>query len=202
VIAEGNYGAPVSLSGGSVEGSLTARDGALATLQSSLNTLAWQVISQVNTVYSKGYDLNGNTGQNFFTGSTAADIGVNSTLVNDPSTFQAAGVAGAPGDNTVVSALAQLANQSNSALNNQTLTQNYAETVSTLGSSLQSVNDQLDNSTSVSQMLASQRASTSGVDTDTEMTNLMQFQKAYQASAELITTINEMMETVVNMKTE
>lgn len=51
-------------------------------------------------------------------------------------------------------------------------------------------------------MLTTQRDSASGVDTDTEMTNLLQFQKAYEASAELVTTVNEMLETLVTMKTE
>lgn len=32
------------------------------------------------------------------------------------------------------------------------------------------------------------------------MTNLMEFQKAYEASAQLVTTLNAMMETVINMK--
>ncbi len=50
-------------------------------------------------------------------------------------------------------------------------------------------------------MLTNQRDSVSGVSIDEEMTNLMQFQKAYEASAELITTLNEMLQTVVNMKT-
>jgi len=54
----------------------------------------------------------------------------------------------------------------------------------------------------VAQMLTTQRASASGVNTDTEMTNLLQFQKAYEASAELISTVNEMLSTLVNMKTE
>jgi len=201
LVQDQNSSAPLSLTGGSIEGSITARDGALATLQSSLNTLASQLITQVNTVYSGGYDLNGGTGQNFFTGTDAASIGVNATVVNDPSTFQAAGVAGASGDNTVVSALAQLASQPVSDLNNQTFSQSYAATIGAFGSSLQSVNEQLNNSSAVSQMLTTQRDSLSGVNTDTEMTNLMQFQKAYEASAELITTVNQMLETVLAMKT-
>jgi flagellar hook-associated protein 1 len=194
-------GTPLTLSGGSIEGSITARDGTVATLQSSLDTLATQLIGQFNTVYSSGYDLNGNSQPAFFTGTGAANIGVNSTVVNDPSTFQASGSATATGDNTVAVALANLATQSLSGLNNQTLSANYAQTVGTFGSSLQSVNEQLANSTSVSQMLTSQRSSETGVDTDTEMTNLMQFQKAYEASAELVSTVNEMLQTVINMKT-
>jgi len=63
------------------------------------------------------------------------------------------------------------------------------------------VNDQLDSSQAVTQMLASQRNSAGGVSTDAEMTNLIQYQKAYEASAELITTLNQMLQTVVAMKT-
>lgn len=191
-------GTDLTLTSGSIEGNITARDGALATLQGSLNTLASQLITQVNTIYSPGYDVNGGSGQKLFTGSTAADIGVNSSLVNDPSTFQGS-ASGAAGDNSIVVALANLANTSLSALNNQTLSNSYATTVGTFGSALQSVNDQLDSSNSVAQMLQSQRSSYGGVDTDTEMTNLLQYQKAYEASAELVTTVNQMAEAVINM---
>ena len=197
----------VNLSGGGIEGSITARDGAVATLQSSINNLASQLISSVHTAYYDGYGLNpGDTHQDFFTGSNAANISVNSTLVDDPTTLQAAATPGEPGDNTVVLALANLANQpiTNAAtgFNNQTLSQYYSQAVGNLGSSLQSVNEQLANSTSVAQMLQTQRDSASGVDTDTEMTNLLQFQKAYEASAELVSTVNAMLETLITMKSE
>ena len=180
------------LTGGSIEGSLTTQTGALAALQSSINTLASQLINQVNNVYPGG----------FFTGSNAGSIGVSDT---GSFRFQA-GTTGKPGDNTVVLAMLNVADKAitNAAtgFNNQTLSQYYSQAVGTLGSSLQSVNEQLANSTSVAQMLATQRDSASGVDTDTEMTNLLQFQKAYEASAELVSTVNKMLETVVAMKTE
>lgn len=199
-----NAGVALTLSGGSIEGSITARDGTVAALGSSLDTLASQLSSQVNSIYSAGYDLNGDTGQNFFTSTDgsaidAGNISVNSSLLDDPSSFQAAATAGDPGDNTVALALANLATQPVSGLNNQTISASYAQTVGTFGSSLQSVNEQLANSTSVSQMLTSQRESETGVDTDTEMTNLMQFQKAYEASAELVSVVNDMLSAVVNM---
>jgi flagellar hook-associated protein 1 FlgK len=196
-----NAGTPLTLTGGSIEGSITTRDGQVATLQNSINTLASTLITQFNSVYSGGYDLNNNSTQDFFTGSDAASIGVNSTVVNDPTTFQASGTSGATGDNTVVLSLANLASQSLSSLSNQTLSQSYAATIGDFGSALQSVNSQISNSTAVSQMLTTQRSSETGVDTDTEMTNLMQYQKAYEASAELITTVNQMLETLIDMKT-
>jgi len=85
-----------------------------------------------------------------------------------------------PGDNSVVLAMANLADTALSNLNNQTLSQYYSQTVGTFGSSLQSVNEQLANSAAVSQMLTTQRDSASGVNLDAELTNLMQFQKAYE----------------------
>jgi flagellar hook-associated protein 1 FlgK len=195
-----NAGTDITLTGGSIEGEITARDGALASLQSGLNTLASQLITQVNSIYSAGCDLNGNSGQDLFTGSDASDIGVNANLVDDPSQFQAAATAGATGDNTVALALAQLGSQKITGLNKQTFSASYALTVSNLGNAISSVNDQLDNGQAVSQMLTNERASSSGVSTDQEMTNLLQYQKAYEAAAELISTLNEMMQTVVTMK--
>jgi flagellar hook-associated protein 1 FlgK len=35
---------------------------------------------------------------------------------------------------------------------------------------------------------------------DEEMTNLLQYQKAYEASAELVNTLSQMLQTVINMK--
>jgi flagellar hook-associated protein 1 FlgK len=201
LVQDQNGGQPITLTGGSIEGEITARDGALASLQSGLNTLASQLITQVNSIYSKGYDLNGDTGQDLFTGTDASSIGVNTNVVADASQFQAAGTAGAAGDNTVALALAKLGHQDLTGLNNQTFSGNYAQTVSNLGNSISSVNDQLNNSQAVTQMLTNDRASTSGVSLDGEMSNLIQYQKAYEASAELITTLNEMLQTVVSMKT-
>lgn len=195
-----NANQTLSITGGSIGGEITARDGALTDLRTDLDTVASQVISQVNSIYSTGYDLNGNTGQDLFTGTDASDIGVNSALLSDPSQFQAAGTAGATGDNTTVLALANLANQNISALGNQTISGYYNQTVTNLGNAISSVNDQLQSSTAIGQSLTSERVSQSGVSLDTQMTNLIQYQKAYEASAEMITTINQMLETVVSMK--
>jgi len=201
VYVQSTTGVPMTgMTGGSINGSIAARDGGMQDLQNGLDSLASNLIDQVNSTYSAGYDLNGNTGQNFFTGTDAASIGVNAALAASPSTFQASGSATAPGDNTVALEMAQLGNKNVGGLNNQTFSQNYATTVSTLGNAIASVTDQLNNSQAVGQMLGNQRLSVSGVNTDEEMTNLLQFQKAYQASAELISTINSMLETVINMK--
>lgn len=97
LIQDGNGATPLAVTGGSIGGNIAARDGALAGLQTSLDTLAGQLITQVNNIYSAGYDASGGTGQVFFTGTSAADIGVNSSLVSDPSQFQASSIPGPAG---------------------------------------------------------------------------------------------------------
>ncbi|HVY68909.1 MAG TPA: flagellar hook-associated protein FlgK [Verrucomicrobiae bacterium] len=193
-------GTPLTLTGGSIQGSIDARDGAIANLRGSLNTLASQLITQVNAIHTGGFGLGGSTGAKFFNGSTAADISVNSALISDPSLFQAASAAGAAGDNTKALALAQLAAQSVGALGNQTFSQNYNQTVAAFGQSLASVNQGVSDQQVVQNMLQQQRDSVSGVSLDEEMTDLMKFQRAYQASAKLITTVDDMLETVIGMK--
>lgn len=191
---------PLTLSGGSIQGTIDARDGALATLRNSLDKMASSLVTQVNGIYKNGYDLNGNSGANFFTGGDAATIGVNPALVTDPSQIQAAGVANAAGDNSIALQLAQLGQQSIAALNNQSFSGAYAQDVQNFGNALSNANDQVSNYNSVNTMLLNQRDSVSGVSLEEETTNLITFQKAYQASAKIITTVDQMLQTVINLK--
>ena len=191
---------PLTLTGGQMQGTIDARDGALATLQNSLDTLAAQLITQVNAVHSAGFSLTGTTGADFFTGTNAATMGVNAALVSDPSLVQAAGVAGAPGNNTVALALAQLASAPQAGLANQTFSTAYNQTVAHLGYALSDANTQVADNSKLTEMLLQQRDSVSGVSVDEEMADLIRFQKAYQASAKLVTTVDEMLDTVISLK--
>jgi flagellar hook-associated protein 1 FlgK len=199
LIQDENSAAPLAVTGGSIGGNITARDGALAGLQTSLDTLASQLITQVNNIYTAGYNSSGGNGQDFFTGTGASDIGVNSALASDPSQFQASSAPGAGGNTQIALSLANLAAEDNPALGDQTLTQSYAQTVANLGAAIDTATGQLNTSQSIGTTLANQRSSESGVSIDEEMTNLMQFQKAYEASAQLVSTLNAMMETVIDM---
>lgn len=193
-------GTTLPLTGGGIQGTIDARDGALTGLRGRIDTLAGQLITEINTVHAAGYDLTGNTGEAFFTGTDATTIRVNNVLVTDPGRIQGAGAPGAVGDNTVALALAQLADRKIPALGNQTFSESYGQSVAGLGQSLSSVDSQISNQAVVENMLSKQRDSISGVSLDEEMTDLIRFQKAFQASAHLITTIDQMLDTVVNLK--
>ena len=194
-------GQPLTLTGGSMQGTIDARDGTLATLQNNVNTLAGTLITQVNGIYTGGYSTTGSTGGNFFDGTDAATITVNAALAANPNLLQSSGSATAAGDNTVALQLAQLGSTAQAALGNQTFNDNYDATVAALGDSLQTANTQVTNQTAVTQMLSTQRSSVSGVSVDEEMTNLMTYQRAYEASAQLVTTLNTLMGDTLAMKT-
>lgn len=193
-------GQPLAPASGSLAGLMETRDGPLATAMTRLNQLAAHLIDAVNTAHAAGYDLQGNTGLDFFLGTDAASIRVNDVLVEAPDRFQAAGAADAAGDNQVALALARLAVTPQAALGNQSFQQFYHQTVTGLGESLAQATRQVSNQEAVEQMLRRQRDAVSGVSLDEEMTEMVKFQKAFQASARLVTTVDELLETIIGMK--
>jgi len=194
-------GVNLTLTGGSMQGTIDARDGTLATMQSSMDNIAAQLINTVNTAHDSGYSLTGTTGANFFNGINASTITVNAALANDPSLIQASGTSTALGDNSAALAMANLGTQNITALGGKTFSGTYDASVATLGSALGKANTQVTNQDTVSSMLATQRSSVSGVSLDEEMTNLLSFQRAYQASASLVKTVDELMTTTIGLKT-
>lgn len=193
-------GIELNPSSGTIAGSIRARDQDIVGLQNDLNEVAALLITEVNAVHQTGFGLNGTSGEPFFNGTNAADISVNEALINDPGRLQAAGETGAVGDNQVILQLAQLSSKKHAGLSGQTFGQAYAQSVTGLGQSLNVLNDQLNNQSIVETMIRRQRDSISGVSLDEEMTEMVKYQRAYQASARLISTIDQMLETLMSLK--
>lgn len=197
-ITGGTSGTPLAPSSGSIQGSLTARDGALKTLRDNLDLLAAQLVTSVNAAYNP----TGATGD-FFTasGTTAGTIalaaGVNTNTLK-------ASDGGPAGDNTVALAIAQLANHNFSTagappdLINGRLGGFFSTTVSNLGQALAGTNARVDDQTKIEQLVRSQRDGVSGVSLDEEMAELLKYQRAFQASSRVFTTIDDLLENVVN----
>lgn len=193
-------GSPLNLTGGSIQGTISARDGAVADVRAGLSSLASLLISEVNAVHTSGFGLTGTTGEAFFTGTNASDIAVNTVLSGNPALIQASGAAGETGNNQVALALAQLADKRHPSLGGQTFSQGYNQSVTQLGQELSDVQGHVADQDVILSMLERQRDSVSGVSIDEEMTDLVRFQKAFEASARLISTVDEMLDTVINLK--
>lgn len=193
-------GTQLNLTGGSIQGYIDARDGAVVGLREDVNTLASSLINELNSLHAGGFSLTDETGADFFSGSDAASISVNSNLADNVSLIQASGSAGDHGNNEVALQMAQLADKKHAAFNNQTFHEMFGQTVADIGQALNSVESQRLDQGLVEGMLMRQRSAISGVSLDEEMTDMMRFQRAYEASARLISTIDEMLSTVVNLK--
>ena len=185
--------------GGSIQARIDVRDGELKSLSNDLDTLASSLITTVNAIHKNGYSLTDTTKADFFTGTDAATIGVNSALLDNPSLIQASGTSGATGDNQVALALAQLGSTVQSDLNNMTFSQSYSQTVAKMGQALSNTNDQVDSQQAIQNMLTQQRDSISGVSVDEEVSNLTVYQRAYEANARMISVVDEMLSTLINL---
>jgi flagellar hook-associated protein 1 FlgK len=75
----------------------------------------------------------------------------------------------------------------------------YRKMIVALGVQASAVSGQLSTQTTLSTQVDASRESVSGVNIDEEMTNMLQFQHAYAAAGKVVSTIQSMMDDLMNM---
>jgi flagellar hook-associated protein 1 FlgK len=75
----------------------------------------------------------------------------------------------------------------------------YNSLVSDVGGAVQASTVRMNHQSELMNLLDSYREEISGVNLDEEMINLVKFQHAYDAAANLISTVDEMMATIIDM---
>jgi flagellar hook-associated protein 1 FlgK len=185
------------VSGGTIGGAITVRDNTIPALSQELDALASQFATAMNGAQATGYDLNGNPGVAMFAvpaaGSAAAGISV---AISSGSQIAASADASAGSSGNVKTLLAvQTANLPSGA----SPTNSYASLVSNVGFAGSQVSSSLAAITLSLQHLNSQQDSESAVSIDEETANLIRYQQAYSASARVISTINDIYGTLMNM---
>jgi flagellar hook-associated protein 1 FlgK len=189
-----------SISGGKLMGWLEVRDGTIPDYLTQLNDLASTLMQEVNALHSTGFGLDESTGYDFFTGTDASDIQVNVDLINDVNRIAAASdLSGVPGDGSNSIAIANLQNKLTMNGGTTTFDDYYNTLVSNVGSEVRKINTNYEHQFEMVTHFENYRESISGVNLDEEMVNLVKFQSAYDAAAKLITTTDEMIQTVLGM---
>ena len=203
-----NAGSPVminnDISAGKLKGWLETRDVLIPDYLNRLDTLAQTLVTEVNNLHLTGFDLNGTAGEVFFDGTgTAADIEVNANIVGDPdliaASFDPAPLLSTPGDNRNAIEIAKLQHQLLMNGNTATFNDYYSSLVSDVGNEVLKSDSYYTHQSEMVAQLDNYRESISGVSLDEEMINLIKFQNAYAAAAKLVTTADEMMQTVLQM---
>ncbi|MFZ3046442.1 MAG: flagellar hook-associated protein FlgK [Desulfatirhabdiaceae bacterium] len=191
------------ITSGQINGWLTVRDDRIPAYAQRLDNLAAGMIDAVNTLHNAGIDLEGTTGNDYFTGDSALNIQVNSNLIDNPNLIAAAGpTAGInqiAADNTQALAIVELQNADMMNTGTARFDEYYSATFSMIGGDVQTVSSSLNFQVDVVAQLKNYRESVSGVSLDEEMVNLIKFQHGFDAASRLVATVDEMMAELVNM---
>jgi flagellar hook-associated protein 1 FlgK len=134
----------------------------------------------------------------FFTGKDAFSIGINQAVIDDPSKF-AASQGGIGADSSNAATLANFINQPLESQNNATLATLYDRVASSVAQGSALATSIATTNTTFQQTLSSQHLSVSGVNIDEEAVNLIQYQATYQATAKYISTLNNLLNVLVQI---
>jgi flagellar hook-associated protein 1 FlgK len=198
-VYSGSTNISASITSGKLGGLLTTRDTRIPALQDSLDQLGSGLGRALNTAHRAGFDLNGDPGGDLFVPPPAGGVGAAGAMavaITDPSLL-ASSSDGTPGSNGNVSVLSAVHDQA--VAGGQKPLDFYAHVVFQVGSETANTSADLDASQLILQQLEDQRATISGVSLDEEAANMVRYQTAYQAAARVITTVNQMLDEVVNL---
>lgn len=181
-------GSAVTPSGGSIAGDSLALT-QLAQTRTRLDSIASSIVQTVNDAQANGVDLDGNTGQALFSGTTAADM----TMIADSGSDIATAAAGSGAKSRDASNLTSLRSALESADpagDMDTLLFDVSSAVSgrtTTRDTLQAL------ATSAEEALDAQ----AGVNLDDEAVKLVEYQQAYQASAKIMQVASDIFDSIL-----
>ncbi|KPK90019.1 MAG: hypothetical protein AMJ94_10580 [Deltaproteobacteria bacterium SM23_61] len=218
------------LTGGKMGGWLDLRDETLPQYLANLDEMAGTLIQEVNNLHLAGYTLSGGTGMYFFKdfqvapgvpnagdySGAAAYISLSSDVLGTPENIAAGGISGAPGDNGNALSIAALQTDGSLVIRKWTITDRGQSTTSNpqtgslydyyqgligeLGIFTEDTNGNQDFTQSLLDSLAGVRDSVSGVNLDEELTEMMKVQHAYEAASKVISVVDQMMQTLLDMR--
>lgn len=188
---------PVELTPGRLEGLLASRDEHVGAVRTKLDDVARALIESVNTLHAQG--RSGNTvGMPFFAGDSIHTIEVLEAIRNDPGLI-AASRSGEPGDNDIALEIAALAQQGLGGPQEASVGDRYRTVLIDLAAKRGTFEFLVENQHNVVASIESKIASVSGVSLDEEGANLVRHQNAYSAAAKVISTVQEMYQSLLSM---
>lgn len=207
--------AQLNSGGGLLGGCLTARDQDIPSVLASLDTLAYNISTAVNTQNNAGIDLKGDTGvvvppstvasslnlfsapPNLASGSVAGSAEAMSVAMTDPDKISAASVGQGTGDNSNAKAMANLA--TGTIVDGETATNYYSNFVTALGATVSGVQTENTAQNASVTQLQTQSDALSGVNLNDEAASLQKFERSYQAAAQVFTILNTIMASALNL---
>lgn len=201
-VMAGNADITSQIGGGDLQAQIQVRDQMVPSYLNQLDQLAYQVTQQVNSVHSTAYDLNGNTGINFFTPLTSASGAASSIALSSNVAASTSAIAasrdGTSGDNAAAITIGNLLNAPVSTGNS--VTDQYSSLVYNIGNDTANAQASYQEHNALVTQLQNMQQSVSGVSIDEETADILQFQRSFQASAQVISVVNQLMSTALSME--
>ena len=200
-VSVGEMGFPISGDNGSLNALIHAYDDHYPEMKMKMDEMAKVLQEQFNAIHQAGYDLNGENGVDFFKGETSGDLEVNPDILKDPTLIAVSGRDDKKGDGSNALKLAEILYEplENTALGeNTSINGFYQALIGEMGVKAQKANTMAKNTDILKTQIDGQRMSVSSVSLDEEISNLIKFQHAYNAAARNITTIDEMIDRIIN----
>jgi flagellar hook-associated protein 1 FlgK len=152
--------------------------------------IAQELADAVNAAHQAGYDQDGNPGQPLFTVDPAAASGPLVVALTDPRGLAASGVAGSPNlDGSGATAVAGSIAGAEAS---------WQRTVAGFGNDVASVRRLALNQQALTGQVDGARDQLSGISLDEEMVTMLQAQRAYEAASRVMTTIDSVLDTLIN----
>ncbi len=203
-------GTPLAVDRGSIGGGLDTLNDDFSAVRTQLDTLARGMVERVNALHVTGTNPLGGTGLNFFddfgdsTTVTAQNLSLDAAILSDAQAI----AAGTPdvggnyraGANDIALALAGLREDTaGGILAGTSINTAYRDLVADVGLRTGAAKDTLDGHAVLMSAAGERRESVAGVATDEELVKVVQFQAAYGAAARLVTTVDEMYQTLLSI---
>lgn len=181
---------------GTAGGQLAALNTIFPNYQSDLDQLAAGIAAAVNGVHTdNAFDKLGNPGGDVFQAAGGGPITASNIALafDDPALIAASGLAGGPNtDNSKADEIAQLRGQAGGP------DATYRKLVVQLGVEASVANRGVEIQRVITTQVDASRESVAGVNLDEEMTNMLSYQHAYSAAGRLVSTIDEMLDVLIN----
>ncbi len=194
--------------GGKVQALFEVRDNVIEGMLDKNNELAASFIENVNSVHRQGYGLKEfgeHVGRNFFAPAGDQDFTVRNMRLDDAvaesiDAIAAASSPSAPGDNVIANQLSTLKDTKFLSNGKATFNEFYSDYIGMLGLNTVRADNQKQADEILHGDLVTRREGVAGVSLDEEAVNILKWQAAFTASSKVITTTDEMIETVLSLK--
>lgn len=193
------------LTQGEIGGLLNVRDQVIGTDLAELDQLAFTFVNEVNAAHQAGFGLDGVNGRVLFqplggAQFAAANLALDPVVAADPNLVAAATAAGGlPGDNRNALALAALQDVAHAALGGVSFNRRFAEVLHDVGRTAAENQQRLEVQRTKTQQSEALRESVEGVSIDDEMIDLTRFQKHFEANSRVITAVDRMLDSVLQL---